>query len=105
MAAERQDPDFLIGPRNKKTKKKENKGRPLKFFIHRSKLQARISDEIQPTEACACLRLLPLHPAVFAVPIDQKTRLRAWDALQRRLIEILCGHHHQKPWLVIWTDG
>jgi hypothetical protein len=40
VAAERQDPDFLIGPRNKKTRKK---GRTLKFFIHRSKLQARIS--------------------------------------------------------------
>jgi hypothetical protein len=43
-AAERQDPNFLIGPRNKK--KTEKKGRPLKFFIHRSKVQADISDEI-----------------------------------------------------------
>jgi hypothetical protein len=42
MAAERQDPDFLIGPRNKKH---EKKGRTLKFFIHGSKLQARASDD------------------------------------------------------------
>jgi hypothetical protein len=41
-AAERQDPVFLNGPRNKKKRKK---GRPLKFFIHRSKLQAGTSDD------------------------------------------------------------
>jgi hypothetical protein len=40
-AAERQDPDFLISPCNKRNRKK---GRPLKFFIHRSKLQAGTSD-------------------------------------------------------------
>jgi hypothetical protein len=61
-AAERQDPGFLIGPRNKK---KGKKARPLKFFIHRSKLQTSISHEIQPTEAGACLRRLPLHPRRF----------------------------------------
>jgi hypothetical protein len=42
LAAERQVRDFLIGPRNKKQRKK---GRPLKFFIHRSKLQAGTSDD------------------------------------------------------------
>jgi hypothetical protein len=63
-AAERHDPDFLIGPRNKKRGKQ---GRPLKFFIHRFKLQASISDEIQPTEAGACLRRLPLHPRRFRI--------------------------------------
>jgi hypothetical protein len=40
--AERQVRDFLIGPRNKKNRKK---GRPLKIFIHRSKLQAGTSDD------------------------------------------------------------
>jgi hypothetical protein len=44
-AAERQDPDFLIGPRNKKPRKKNY--RPLKFFFHRSKLQA--GDNASPT--------------------------------------------------------
>jgi hypothetical protein len=43
----------------------EKKSRPLKFFIHRSKLQAGISEEIQHTDASACLRLLPLHPRRF----------------------------------------
>jgi hypothetical protein len=62
LAAERQVRDFLIGPRNKNN---EKKGRPLKFFIHRSKLQAGISEEIQHTEAGACLCLLPLHPPPF----------------------------------------
>jgi hypothetical protein len=42
MAAERQDPDFLIGPRNKKH---EKIGRTLKFFIHRFKVQTRASDD------------------------------------------------------------
>jgi hypothetical protein len=37
-AAERQDPDFLIDQRSKKNQ--EKKHRPLKFFFHRSKLQA-----------------------------------------------------------------
>jgi hypothetical protein len=37
LAAERQEPDFLIGPRNEKQRKKD---RPLKFVIHHSKLQA-----------------------------------------------------------------
>jgi hypothetical protein len=32
-------------------KNNKKKGRPLKFFIHRSKLQAGISEEIQHTEA------------------------------------------------------
>jgi hypothetical protein len=52
----------LIGPRNKKQRKK---GRPLKFFIHRSKLQAGNSAETQHTDAGACFRLLPLHPRRF----------------------------------------
>jgi hypothetical protein len=104
LAAERQDPDFLIGPRNKKKPKK--KGRPLKFFIHRSKLQAGISDAIQHTDAGACLRLfLPLHSRVFAAPIDRNMRLWSWNTLSRQLIEILCDHHHQKFRLVTWTGG
>jgi hypothetical protein len=44
-------------------------------------------------------------PAVFAAPIGRNTRLWVWDALPRRLIEILCGHHHQKSRLVIWNRG
>jgi hypothetical protein len=42
MAAERRDPDFLIGPRNKNNEKKVS--RPLKFLFHRSKLQIGTSD-------------------------------------------------------------
>jgi hypothetical protein len=87
-AAERQDPVFLIGPRNKKTRKK----RPTIKILYPQR----------PVHVSASSRSTP---AVFAVPIDQKTRLWAWDALPRRLIEIICGHHHQKPWLVIWTGG
>jgi hypothetical protein len=47
LAAERQEPDFLIGPRNEKQRKKKRKkkDRPLKFVIHRSKLQAGTSDD------------------------------------------------------------
>jgi hypothetical protein len=88
-------------------KNNEKKGRPLKFFIHRSKLQAGISEETQHTDAGACLRPLPLHPrpVVFAALIGRNTRLWVWDALPRRLIEILCGHHHQKSRLVIWNGG
>jgi hypothetical protein len=48
------------------SKKTGKKGRPLKLFIHRSKLQASISDEILPPEAGACLRRLPLHPRCFS---------------------------------------
>jgi hypothetical protein len=46
-------------------KKPKKKGRPLKIFIHRSKLQAGISNEIQHTDAGACLRFPPLHPRRF----------------------------------------
>jgi hypothetical protein len=103
LEAERQVRDFVIGPRNKKQRKK---GRPLKFFIHRSKLQAGISEETQHTDAGACLRLLPLHPrGIFAATIGRNTRLWVWDALPRRSIEILCGHHHQKFRLVVWNGG
>jgi hypothetical protein len=53
---------FSDWPALKKHKKKVS---PLKSFIHQSKLQASISDEIQPTEVSACFRLLPLHPRRF----------------------------------------
>jgi hypothetical protein len=46
-------------------KNNEKKGRPLKFFIHRSKLQAGISEETQHTDAGVFLGLLPLHPRRF----------------------------------------
>jgi hypothetical protein len=53
LAAERQDPDFLIGPRNENN---EKKGRPLKFFINRPNLQAGISNEKHHIDSCACHR-------------------------------------------------
>jgi hypothetical protein len=50
LAAERQDPDFLIGPRNEKQRKTtKKKDRPLKFVIHHSKLQAGTSDDYHHT--------------------------------------------------------
>jgi hypothetical protein len=42
-------------------KNNEKKGRPLKLFIHCSKLQAAISKETQHTDAGACVRLRTLH--------------------------------------------
>jgi IS1 family transposase len=44
-------------------------------------------------------------PAFFRSANDQNTWLWAWDALSGRLIEILCGDHHQKCQLVIWNGG
>jgi hypothetical protein len=63
-AAERQDPDFLIPPRNKKRRKK--KYRPSKFFFQRSKIQACISDDNHQTDCCARSRLLPLHHRILS---------------------------------------
>jgi hypothetical protein len=58
--------------------------------------------KITPVRAPALSRFTP---AVFAAPIGRNTRLWVWDALPPRLIEILCGHHHQKSRLVIWNGG
>jgi hypothetical protein len=48
------------------TKNNEKKGRPLKFFIHRSKLQTGTSNENQHTDSSMCPRLLPLHTRLFS---------------------------------------
>jgi hypothetical protein len=45
------------------------------------------------------------NPAVFAAPIGPNTRSWAWDALSRRVIEILCCHHHQNSQFVLWNGG
>jgi hypothetical protein len=96
---------FSDWPAQRKTIKK--KGRPLKIFIRRSKLQARISDENHHTDTCACPRPLPLHPRLLSYiePIAQNMWLWAWDALPRGLLAIVGGNHHQKCQLVIWNGG
>jgi hypothetical protein len=92
----RQAPDFLIGPRNKKTTKKKVSRQ------NSSKLHAGISEETQHTDAGARLGLLRCTPGVSTA---RNTRLWVWESLPRRLIEFLCGHHHQKFLLVIWNGG
>jgi hypothetical protein len=47
-------------------KNHEKKGRPLKFFFHRSKIQAGISDDNHQTNACARPRLLTLHHSLLS---------------------------------------
>jgi hypothetical protein len=87
LVAECQVPDFLIGTRSKKQRKKKKTGRPLKFFTHRSKLQAGSSDEKHHTDWCVHPPL-PVSPLPFvAGPIDQNMRLWAWDALQQTMHE------------------
>jgi hypothetical protein len=49
LAAECQVPDFLIGPRKEKQRKKKTAVK--QFFIHRSKLQAGTSDDDYYTES------------------------------------------------------
>jgi hypothetical protein len=61
----RQDPDFLIGPSNKKKRKKS---RPLKFFIHHSKLQG-----LNSVHRCRCV---PPPPPTTTLPFSPRQLIR-----------------------------
>jgi hypothetical protein len=97
--AERQAPDFLIDPRNKKKTKK--KGRPPKFFIHRCKLQSGTSDDDGDRESRLVGAVTRPRPTTACSGQLRKRRGAAGGGGDTH--RHLCAEFHRKCQLVIWT--